>query len=92
MDQRPAAFEYVDRKSGPEETEAAEVLDVSQPDTDYWLPWHVDSNFVTLLHREPQLHLAYLDILGSTWSTEFLNTNTAVKGVFPHLLFLSELL
>ena len=74
----------MDRKSGPEETEAAEVFDVSQPDTDYWLPWHVDSNFVTLLHREPYLHLAHLDILGST---EFSNTNTAVRLKFFHIFF-----
>eukprot|EP00438_Fugacium_kawagutii_P007838 Skav212617 [mRNA] locus=scaffold2176:305062:311042:- [translate_table: standard] len=27
-------------------SEAAEVSEVPQPETDYWLPWHVDSNFV----------------------------------------------
>jgi len=31
---------------------AAEVSEVPQPETDYWLPWHVDSNFVTILHKE----------------------------------------
>jgi len=45
-------FQLSGSLAGPEETEAAEVFDVSQPDTDYWLPWHVDSNFVTLLHKE----------------------------------------
>lgn len=32
-------------------SEAAEVSAVPQPETDYWLPWHVDSNFVTILHK-----------------------------------------
>ncbi|CAK9082550.1 unnamed protein product [Durusdinium trenchii] len=29
-----------------------DAVPVSQPETDYWLPWHVDSNFVTILHKE----------------------------------------
>jgi len=34
-------------------TQARETPNASADDVgDYWLPWHIDSNFVTLLHRE----------------------------------------
>lgn len=33
--------------------EAAEAADLTEKEAgDYWLPWHIDSNFVTVLHRE----------------------------------------
>jgi len=38
------------------ETEAVSPKEESDHPGEYWLPWHIDSNFITLIHKEKYAH------------------------------------